>query len=41
MIFTRISSATNLKTYEQAKKFLNPGNAQPSSEGSLKEKNGY
>ena len=33
-----IHSTTNLKTYEQAKNFLNAANTQSSSEESLKEK---
>ena len=33
-----IHSRTNLKTYEQSENFFNPGNAESSSEQSLKEK---
>ena len=33
-----IHLTTDLKTYEQAKKFFNPANTQSSSEESLKEK---
>ena len=37
-LISGIHSTTNLKTYEQAKNFLNPTNMQYSSEESLKEK---
>ena len=37
-LISGIHSTTNLKTYEQAKNFFNPGNTQSSSGESLKEK---